>query len=247
MTRIETGFPVAEFKATNEKKGEFEAIFSVFGNVDLGKERVRPGSFEKTLARWDESGDPIPVYWNHMWEDPFANMGGIPPEDAKEIDEGLFGRGKVDMDNPLAAQVYRLMKDRRIKEFSFGYTVKDSERADDGVLDLLELDLIEVGPTLKGMNPETQLLAVKAYEQTVGQTKAWAAACAELKAGARLSKATRSTLEQAYDLLGSLLSEDDQSPESPKSDEAEASGKASDADDTSDIFTRINLLKEKLT
>jgi HK97 family phage prohead protease len=247
MTRIETGFPVAEFKALDEKTGEFEALFSVFGNVDLGGDRVVKGAFEKTLAKWRESGDPIPVYWNHQWDDPFANIGGIDPEDAYETDDGLYGKGAIDMDNPFAKQVYNLLHKRRVKEFSFGYTVKDSVKAKDGALDLLDLDVIEVGPTLKGMNPETQLLAVKAYEQTVGQTKAWADACAELKAGARLSKATRSTLEQAYDLLGSLLSEDDQSPESPKSDEAEASGKASDADDTSDIFTRINLLKEKLT
>jgi HK97 family phage prohead protease len=238
--RVESGFPVASFKALDEATGEFEALFSVFGNVDLGGDRVVKGAFEKTLAKWRESGDPIPVYWNHMWDDPFANIGGIAPEDAKEIDEGLFGRGKVDMDNPLAAQVYRLLKERRVKEFSFGYTVQDSVKADDGALDLLDLDLIEVGPTLKGMNPETQLLAVKAYDQTVGQTKAWADACAELKAGARLSKSTRSTLEQARDLLSDLLSEDDQSPDETKSIEAEAAGNASALDE---VLTQLNLRK----
>jgi HK97 family phage prohead protease len=246
MTRIETGFPVAEFKAASDTSGEFEALISVFGNVDLGGDRVVKGAFAKSLAKWEESGAPIPVYWNHQWDDPFANIGAIDPRDAKETDDGLLVKGTLDVGkNPLAAQVHHLLSERRVKEFSFGYTVKDSEKAKDGALNLLEVDIIEGGPTLKGMNPETQLLAVKAYDQAVGETKAWADAVAA-KAGARLSKATRSTLEQAYDLLGSLLSEDDQSPESPKSDEAEASGKASDADDTSDIFTRINLLKEKL-
>jgi HK97 family phage prohead protease len=243
MTRIETGFPVASFKALDESTGEFEAIFSVFDNVDLGGDRVRPGAFEKSLAKWREGGDPIPVYWNHQWDDPFANIGGIDPEDAKEVDEGLYGKGVLDMDNPFAAQVYRLLQKRRVKEFSFGYTVQDSVKAKDGALDLLDLDIIEVGPTLKGMNPETQLLAVKAYDATVGDTKAWADAVAA-KAGARLSKATLSTLQQAYDLLGTLIA--DGSPSVEPSPEAEATGKASDADEYSDIHTRINLLKEKL-
>jgi HK97 family phage prohead protease len=259
MTRIETGFPVASFKALDESTGEFEAIFSVFDNVDLGGDRVRPGAFEKSLAKWREGGDPIPVYWNHQWDDPFANIGGIDPEDAKEVDEGLYGKGVLDMDNPFAAQVYRLLQKRRVKEFSFGYTVQDSVKAKDGALDLLDLDIIEVGPTLKGMNPETQLLAVKAYDATVGDTKAWADAVAardvrvadvaaylgdELrgKAGARLSKATRSTLEQAHALLGSLLSEDSPSPD--ESTEAEATGKASELDT---LKTTISLIKEQFT
>jgi HK97 family phage prohead protease len=259
--RIESGFPLASFKAIPGRAGEFEALFSVFGNVDLGGDRVVKGAFAKSLAKWQESGDPIPVYWNHQWDDPFANIGGIDPSDAKETDDGLWGKVAIDMDNPFAVQVYNLLEKRRVKEFSFGYQVIDSEKADDGATDLLELDIFEVGPTLKGMNPETQLLAVKAYDATVGDTKAWADAVAardvrvadvaaylgdELrgKAGARLSKATRSTLEQAHALLGSLLSEDSESPAEP-SLEAEATGKASDADEYHDITTRINLLKEK--
>jgi len=240
-TRVQSGFPVASFKAIDGKAGEFEALFSVFGNVDLGGDRVVKGAFAKSLARWRESGDPIPVYWNHQWDDPFANIGGIDPEYAKETDDGLWGKVAIDTDNPFAVQVYNLLEKRRVKEFSFGYQVIDSEKADDGATDLLELDIFEVGPTLKGMNPDTQLLAVKAYNETVGDTKAWADAVAA-KSGARLSKATRSTLEQAHALLGSLLSEDTESPAEP-STEAEATGKASALDD---LLTQITLTQETL-
>jgi HK97 family phage prohead protease len=241
--RVETGFPVASFKAASDTSGEFEALISVFGNVDLGGDRVVKGAFAKSLSRWEESGAPIPVYWNHQWDDPFANIGAIEPRDAKETDDGLLVKGTLDVSrNPLAAQVHHLLSERRVKEFSFGYQVIDSEKADDGAMNLLEVDIFEGGPTLKGMNPETQLLAVKAYDATVGETKAWTDAVAA-KAGARLSKATLSTLQQAYDLLGTLIA--DGSPSDEPSPEAEASGKASDADEYSDITTRINLLKEK--
>jgi HK97 family phage prohead protease len=154
-------FEVASFKANDAHKGEFEALVSVFGNVDYGGDRVVKGAFAKSLARWEEKGDPIPVIWNHMWENPEAHIGKVNPGDAVETADGLLVKGYLDMDNPFAAQVYRLLSERRVKEFSFGYNLLDSEKKS-GALNLTEIDLFEVGPTLKGMNPATELLAVKA-------------------------------------------------------------------------------------
>ena len=42
--------PVTEFKALGGKRGEFQALVSVFGNVDRGGDRVMPGAFAKTLG-----------------------------------------------------------------------------------------------------------------------------------------------------------------------------------------------------
>jgi HAMP domain-containing protein len=55
------------------------------------------------------------------------------------------------------------MARRSLKEFSFGYSIPKGgeKRAKDGANDLTEIDLAEVGPTLKGMNPATELHAVK--------------------------------------------------------------------------------------
>ena len=55
------------------------------------------------------------------------------------------------------------MKSRRVKEFSFAYDVPagGERRSSDGANDLVQLEVIEVGPTLKGMNPITQLIDVK--------------------------------------------------------------------------------------
>jgi hypothetical protein len=50
-----------------------------------------------------------------------------------------------------------------LKEFSFGYSVPagGQKKAKDGANDLSEIEIAEVGPTLKGMNPSTELHAVK--------------------------------------------------------------------------------------
>lgn len=152
----------AQFKAVSDAPaGTFEAIVSVFGNVDLGGDRVVPGAFTRTLADWDASGDPIPVIWSHEWDDPMSHIGYV--EKAEERPEGLYVRARLDVDNnERAAYVARLLKERRVREFSFGYFAKGWRDTDDEeygrVRELTEIDLFEVGPTLLGMNPDTVLL-----------------------------------------------------------------------------------------
>jgi HK97 family phage prohead protease len=147
---------------SDAETGVFEATVAVFNNVDRGGDRIVPGAFAKTLAGWSASGDPIPVILSHQWDNPMAHIGVV--EDAKETDKGLWVKGRLDVnDNDVARQVHRLMERRSLKEFSFGYDVPKggSKRAKDGATDLTEIDLAEVGPTLKGMNPATELHAVK--------------------------------------------------------------------------------------
>jgi HK97 family phage prohead protease len=162
-------------KAVDEETREVEQIVSVFENVDLGKDRVKTGAFSDSLERWASTGDPIPVIWSHDWDNPFAHIGfvleakeleaGDPalPEEISELG-GLYTRYKVD-DAPFADQVLRLLASRRVREASFAYDVIREKRNNDGTTDLLELDVIEVGPTLKGMNPMTQLLSAKSREK----------------------------------------------------------------------------------
>jgi HK97 family phage prohead protease len=144
--------------------GTFEATVAVFGNVDKVGDRVMPGAFTNTLAKWRASGDPIPVILSHQWENAMAHIGVVNPADAVETPKGLRLRGTLDVeDNEVARQVHKLMARRSLKEFSFGYSVPagGSRKARDGANELLEIDLAEVGPTLKGMNPSTELHAVK--------------------------------------------------------------------------------------
>jgi HK97 family phage prohead protease len=159
----------AQFKALDDEQeqGIFEAVVSVFDNVDKVNDRVIKGAFADSLKAWAESGDPIPVIWNHEWDDLDAHVGKV--LEAKEIDQGLWIKGQMDLEEDFARRLFRKLKERRIKEFSFGYEIK--ERAfveEDGrtVNELRVLDLFEVGPTLKGANPDTQLLGVKADEST---------------------------------------------------------------------------------
>ena len=164
MTRTTKVYKMAEFKAlpSTEGEGRFTALVSVYGNVDLQGDRVMKGAFDASLRKWGKSGDPIPICWSHDWSDPFAHIGYADARDVTETDRGLLVKGQLDVDtNPFAKQVYDLMKQRRIKEFSFAYDIQDERRGKDGANELLQLGIIEVGPTLKGANPDTELLSVK--------------------------------------------------------------------------------------
>ena len=111
-------FDIIETKADAEA-GTFEATVAVFGNIDRGGDRIMPGAFDKTLAKWRESGDPIPVILSHSWDNPFHHVGIADPNDIVATTKGLHVRGQLDVnDNEVARQVHRLMARRSLKEFS---------------------------------------------------------------------------------------------------------------------------------
>lgn len=156
----------AQFKAVDEGAGIFEALVAVFNNVDRGGDRILPGAFTATLDDWAQKGRPIPVIYSHEWDNLDAHIGQV--LDAKETEEGLWVQGQLEMDEPFAQRVYKKMKNGTLAEFSFAYDVVEAKEVGDDdraapnhYQDLVQLDLLEVGPCLVGMNPETQLLDVK--------------------------------------------------------------------------------------
>ncbi|MFJ4322246.1 HK97 family phage prohead protease [Streptomyces tricolor] len=181
-------------------EGQFIALVSVFNNEDSYGDVVRPGAFTQTLQEWAAKGDQIPVIWAHQWSDPFAHIGRVIK--AVETLQGLEVTGQIeDLDeNETAAQVYRLLKGRRVTQFSFAYDVaeggwiSDDEHPWGGYYELRRLDLHEVGPCLLGVNRETELLAAKAASLAAGA-----------KAGRVLSQKNFDMLTAAYESIGEVL------------------------------------------
>ena len=158
----------------DEGPGIFSAVVSVFGNVDYHGDRILPGAFTASLEGWKASGDPIPVIFSHQWDNPDAHVGEV--LEARELlagdpllagtgleeNGGLWTKFQLYVEDPDETAARRLAKrlDRRtIREFSFAYDVLDEQRGADGANELVALDVLEVGPTLKGANPATRLLA----------------------------------------------------------------------------------------
>lgn len=161
MTPVLKTHPItAELRGRNSVR----AVVSVFSNVDAQGDRVMPGAFRRSLAAWKASGDPIPFLWSHQWQDPMAHIGVV--RDAYETDNGLEIWAEVDDSTPFAKQVLKLLRERRVTEFSFAYNIPPSgeRRGKDGANELHQLEIIEVGPTLRGANSATELLDVKSVQ-----------------------------------------------------------------------------------
>lgn len=178
------------------QEGQFTALVSVFGNRDSMGDVVLPGAFAETLAEWKGRGDPIPVIWSHDWSDPFSHIGHV--TDAEETTDGLVVTGQLDLDNPKAEQVGRLLKGRRVTQFSFAYDVVEGAWVEQEnaqpYYELRKLKLHEVGPTLIGANQETELLAAKAAALAEGA-----------KAGRVLAQQHLERLKDAHAALGEVI------------------------------------------
>lgn len=142
-----------EFKSMDEATGVFEGHAAIFGNVDLGGDRIVKGAFKDALREF--KNHPIPLYWNH--DEPIGTI-----EHAAEDDAGFFVRG-VPLVNEVqrAAEVMALVRAKAVREMSFAYRVVKARTADDGVRELLKLKVGEVSLVKFAMNPAALVTAFK--------------------------------------------------------------------------------------
>lgn len=232
----------AEIKAARQgDKGLVTAIVSVFNNIDLGGDRILPGAFDKTISEWQAKGDPVPVIWSHEWDQPESHIGYVDPQDLKATNVGLEVKMQFDLDRPRSEQVFHLLKNRRVTQFSFGYFTREySYVQEDGkeVRELTDVELFEVGPTLLGMNPATQLLEAASFFM-----------------GKKNGTKAEDALRQARDLIDAVLTAP--AEDAKADDTAEAADPAQDAEpatnevpdpvkDSGDAPVNINPMDERV-
>jgi uncharacterized protein len=197
---------VKEAPTEEAPHGEFTALVSVFGNTDLVGDVMVPGAFAKSLATYAEKGRTLPIVWSHDWATPESYIGKA--LEAYETEDGLVVRGAF-FDTERAQTVRTLLAEKVVSEFSFAYDVVQDRAGKDGTTELVEVHILEAGPTLKGANPETALLAAKASLEPL----------AEAKAGRTLSAKNEDSIRQAQALLDGVLRSLDGTAEPAKSEE----------------------------
>jgi uncharacterized protein len=144
-------------------EGAFLARMAVFDVVDRAWDRLRPGAFADSLVAWKRKGRMPPLIWGHRHDDPAYRIGKV--LEATEDERGLVVHAQLDLAKPKAADTYDLLKHNEA-EFSFAFETKAATVVrEDGrpVRDITAVHLLEVGPCFIGMNPETELLAIKQW------------------------------------------------------------------------------------
>lgn len=148
--------------------GAFEAVVSTFGNIDSYNERIIPGAFTKSINTYAEQGRRFKVLWSHNIEKPIgtAELVEMMPGDERLPEEmrangGLMAYGQLALDTFDGDQAAKHLASGTFDEFSIGFMVRNDRIADDGVRELLDLDLFEVSPVVVGANRQTGLVSLK--------------------------------------------------------------------------------------
>lgn len=181
------------------EEGRFTLYASTFTRTpDAYGDVVAKGAFLDDIEAWKASGLTMPVLWGHRMDDPDMFIGGA--DGLAEDDRGYLVDGLLDLDNPKASQVYRLMKGKRVTQASFAYDVLDEAQVtlEDGTKanELRKLKVYEVSVVPIGANQDTEILAVKA------QTDALTAG---MKAGRVLAQKHIDSLRTAQEAIGAVI------------------------------------------
>lgn len=178
---LHKSFPAMITKIDNEA-GTVEAIVSVMGNTDHGKDKIWNGAFTKSIH---ESLQKIRVLDNHQ-NNSVLNVVGKPLE-MRELSKtelpqelllkhpsatgGLYTKTQYLLDTPEGLGVFKRIQAGAIDEYSIGfYLVKgkhdySNEKQSDGtqstVRNIREVVLKEYSPVIWGMNDATMTTDVK--------------------------------------------------------------------------------------
>lgn len=110
----------------------FAGYAALFDKRDSGKDVIRPGAFQRTLA---ERRQPIPLYWQHR---PDKRIGWV--ETVAEDQRGLRVVAAIDNAEGGAASA---LKRGAVTGLSFGYRARGFHRDGTG-RELTDIDLFEV-------------------------------------------------------------------------------------------------------
>ena len=167
---------VALALADVDANGVFTGYATLFGQVDLCRDRVERGAFEKSLRA--RTAKQIRMLFQHDPCEPIGTWLEI-----REDANGLFVKGRIVTDTARGAEVLSLMRAGAIDGLSIGFRTKKS-RTDrkSGVRSILEADLWEISIVTFPMLPQARVVQVKdaaapaATELTTGAEALGAAA-----------------------------------------------------------------------
>ena len=138
-----------------ESDGSFRGYASLFNRVDLGRDRVLPGAFARSLKRRGPAG--VRMLYQH---DPSEVIGHW--RTIREDAAGLYVEGVLSPDVARAREVRSLMRAGALDGLSIGFhTVRASKDAGTGVRSIIEADLWEVSVVTFPMLPGARVSEVK--------------------------------------------------------------------------------------
>lgn len=194
-------------------EGEFIVYPSTFTRTpDSYGDVVAKGAFLEDIEAWKASGNVLPGLYGHRLDDPDYFVAGA--IDQGEDEHGWWVKGEFDLESPKGAQVYRLVKGKRLSQLSFAFDVLDegSVELEDGTKanELRKLKVYEFSFVPVGANQDTSVVAVKALADATADA---------VKAGRVLASKHIDSLRKAQEAIGAVITAAEET-----NDESKASG-----------------------
>lgn len=156
-------FELKKISVKVDEAGKVSAAIATFGVEDYDGDIVEPTAFK--------SGQEVAMVWSHDWSEP-VGKGVIVTTATEAVFEGQFF-----METIAGMEAYKTVKAmENLQEWSWGFhTVKSTwEQVEDErmIRHLVETDVYEVSPVLKGAGIGTRTLAIKGRQTLGAQIKA---------------------------------------------------------------------------
>ena len=157
MSKLKTKQISFDVKAI-EDDGTFSGYCSVFDVEDSYGDVVKAGAYAETIKEWQAKGKMPPVLWQHGRGDVIGVWTKL-----VEDEKGLYGEGQLLIKDVVKArEAHALMKHGAIDGLSIGYRVRKwAYNEEDGVLELLEIDLKEISIVTFPANEDSLIDNVK--------------------------------------------------------------------------------------
>ena len=127
-----------------------------------------PGAWDKSIERFN-SGEVIPVLWSHDRKMPIGKF-----TELKSDEKGLWGRGKLTLEDPQAKIAYAHMKDGSVMGLSVGFEMDYDNviynRLQDA-LGIAEADLFECSVVVFPANSNAKITNYKSQNHDHGEVK----------------------------------------------------------------------------
>lgn len=218
----------------SEDGGSITAYASTFDREpDSYGDVIAKGAFAGTLARHEESGEPILFLWGHDVSDPYSNLGTV--ESAEEDERGLKVTCKFDADSQRAQYVRKMVNEGRVTKLSFAYDVIDQKEVEleGGVKanELRELELYEVSLVAIPANRHAEVIESKAGRRNSSKDE-------------KALRDVRASLSEAIGKLDAIIGDSGDEGAREDNDEA-AGGKSEDPDGAkyADLIGRIESIR----
>jgi Caudovirus prohead serine protease len=163
----------APVDAEGELTGAFEAVVSDY-EVDRQGERFSRAGLAPAVEQLRRDGKATPVLYGHAHSDLSAVVGYVPPDGWELTDKELIARGSLDMSDPIAGKLHRLIR-AGVLTWSIGFRGGPSRReGDTRVISATEILELSVVPAAANQRARTLSIKANPADLTEAELRDWA-------------------------------------------------------------------------